>query len=643
MTSLKKNQASKITVISLFSGCGGIDIGFQKKELSIVWAIDNDLDCVETYRKNIGNHIIHKSICDVHSEEIPDADIIVGGFPCQGFSVANKFRSKDDERNEMYHEMLRVIKDKKPRWFMAENVKGILSLDKGLVFQKIIEELQEVGYHITYELVNMADHGVPQIRKRVIILGTRNDLPVEARVKHPLPDYSEKNRNLNKWITINGALETLEKMKPTTNLVGSQYKVSYRNYTGHRQTDGNKPCPTIIARGNGKGGVCAIPHPNGERRLNVRESAFIQTFPCDFEFTGSITSMYRQIGNAVPVLYSEKIAQEFIEADKRLKTFINKQNIVSEKPNVVSLFSGAGGMDLGFKKAGFNIVWAIDNFEDAVQTYQKNIGNHIINSNIEDYDLETIPNCDVVIGGFPCQGFSIANMNRNSRDERNILYEYLVKVIQIKKPKFFVAENVKGILSLEKGKIFNNILQDFSKCGYKCEYAILNSADYGVPQTRERVIIIGQRKDVTIGIEFPPKPSHLKHISVGQALSDFPDPDKKHNFKNHIYSKFKLKFNGYISNRRIDPDLPCPTITARGDDKGGAMVMHHPSNKRRLTCREMAYIQGFPIDFEFIGSMTSVYRQIANALPSPVAEAFASSLYKAIINQQEFSHFSQSV
>ncbi|MFM6004120.1 MAG: DNA cytosine methyltransferase, partial [Sphaerospermopsis kisseleviana] len=87
MTSLKKIQSNKITVVSLFSGCGGIDLGFQRQGLSIIWAIDNDLDCVKTYRKNIGNHIIHKSICDVHSEEIPDADIIVGGFPCQGFSV----------------------------------------------------------------------------------------------------------------------------------------------------------------------------------------------------------------------------------------------------------------------------------------------------------------------------------------------------------------------------------------------------------------------------------------------------------------------------------------------------------------------------------------------------------------------------
>ncbi|MEH2351010.1 MAG: DNA (cytosine-5-)-methyltransferase [Nostoc sp.] len=633
MTNLKNTQNSQTTVISLFSGCGGIDLGFQRQGLSILWAIDNDLDCVETYKKNIGNHIINRSICDVHSREIPDADIIVGGFPCQGFSVANKFRSKDDVRNELYHEMLRVIQDKKPKWFMAENVKGILSLDDGLVFQKILEELQEVGYYVTYELVNMADHGVPQIRKRVIILGTRNDLPTEARVKHPLPDYSEKDKNIKKWITINSALEKLEKLKPTTNLVGSQYKVSYRNYTGHRQTNGDKPCPTIIARGNGKGGVCAIPHPNGIRRLNVRESAFIQTFPSDFEFTGSITSMYRQIGNAVPVLYSEKIAQEFIEANDRLKTFIEKQDRETKKINIVSLFSGAGGMDLGFKKVGFDIVWAIDNFEDAVQTYRKNIGNHIINSNIEDYNLNEIPDCDVLIGGFPCQGFSIANMKRSIHDNRNILYEYLVKVIQIKKPKIFIAENVKGILSLDEGKVFKNILEDFNKCGYKCKYAILNAAGYGVPQTRERVIILGQREDITIEIDFPPQPSDFKsYISVGQALSNFPDPDKKHNLKNHVYSKFKLKFNGYISNRRINPDLPCPTITARGDHKGGAMVMHHPSNKRRLTCREMAYIQGFPLDFEFIGSMTSVYRQIANALPCPVAEAVASSVYKALTN-----------
>ena len=229
-----------LTVVSLFSGCGGLDLGLKQQGLSIVWAIDNDLDCVNTYKKNIGDHIVYKSICDVSSNEIPYADIVVGGFPCQGFSVANKFRSESDERNYLYLEMLRVIKDKQPKWFIAENVKGILSLDKGLVFQRILEEFQEIGYWVTYELVNMADYGVPQTRKRVIILGTRIDLKSECRVKHPLIEYAEKNSNLKQWVTINEGLEELKRLNPTTNLLGSKYKVSYRNYTAHRKTRGDK-------------------------------------------------------------------------------------------------------------------------------------------------------------------------------------------------------------------------------------------------------------------------------------------------------------------------------------------------------------------------------------------------------------------
>ena len=110
------------------------------------------------------------------------------------------------------------------------------------------------------------------------------------------------------------------------------------------------------------------------------------------------------------------------------------------------------------------------------------------------------------------------------------------------------------------------------------------------------------------------------------ATETVPDPDKPHKLKNHVYSQFKLKFNGYISNRRVDPDKPSPTITARGDHKGGAMIIHHPSNTRRMTCREVAIVQGFPIDFEFSGSMTSVYKQIGNAVPPPLAFAAAKQI-----------------
>lgn len=310
----------------------------------------------------------------------------------------------------------------------------------------------------------------------------------------------------------------------------------------------------------------------------------------------------------------------------------------TNKPKVISLFSGAGGMDLGFKKAGFEIVWANDNFDDAVDTYKKNIGPEIYCGDIEKINLDLIPDADVVIGGFPCQGFSIANMKRTVDDERNVLYKYFVKIVKNKKPKFFIAENVKGILSIDKGKVIERIAEDFREVGYHVRYHLFNTANYGVPQTRQRVIILGVRSDIEANITFPPKQSHSvvemlglkKHISIGEVLKSIPDPDSKHDLKNHVYTKYKQKFNGYISNRKVDPEKPSPTVTARGDGKGGAMIINHPFLPRRLSCRELASVQGFPLDFEFSGSMTSIYRQIGNAVPPPFAHAIATMLSDAL-------------
>ncbi len=322
-----------------------------------------------------------------------------------------------------------------------------------------------------------------------------------------------------------------------------------------------------------------------------------------------------------------------------MKTIKNTNN----SPTVVSLFSGAGGMDLGFKNAGFNIIWANDNDSDSVKTYNINFGEHCVLADIENVPSTEIPNADVVIGGFPCQGFSVANMKRSKDDSRNKLYLEMKRVINDLKPKAFLAENVKGLLTMEKGEVFKMILKEFSDVGYDCKYTLFNAANYGVPQTRQRVMILGIRKDLNPNINFPPNPTHSKQpldglrpwVSIGEALSRIPEPDSSHNLKNHEYSKFKLKFNGYISNRHVDPDKPSPTITARGDNKGGAMIMHHPKNHRRLSCREAAAIQSFPLDFEFYGAMTSVYKQIGNAVPVKLAEAVAKLLYQYFETYEE--------
>ncbi|MFE1245114.1 DNA cytosine methyltransferase [Fictibacillus sp. NPDC058756] len=165
---------------------------------------------------------------------------------------------------------------------------------------------------------------------------------------------------------------------------------------------------------------------------------------------------------------------------------------MSTKPKVVSLFSGAGGMDLGFLQAGCEIIWANDFVLDAVETYKKNIGEHIIHGDITKIDSSVIPdNPDIVIGGFPCQGFSVANTKRSMEDKRNFLYKEMLRIIKDKKPKFFLAENVKGLLSMSKGKVIEMIKNDFRQLGYNVEVTLLNSADYGVPQARERVFIMG--------------------------------------------------------------------------------------------------------------------------------------------------------
>lgn len=168
-------------------------------------------------------------------------------------------------------------------------------------------------------------------------------------------------------------------------------------------------------------------------------------------------------------------------------------------------------MDLGFINSGFEIIWANDFFKDAVETYRLNIGNHIIYGDITKIKSSEIPNdADVIIGGFPCQGFSVANKNRHENDQRNFLYKEMLRVIRDKKPKMFVAENVKGILSLSNGKIFELIKSDFEDLGYHVEASLLNAAEYGVPQARERVIIIGSR--ISKSVAFPKKTHYLNNI-----------------------------------------------------------------------------------------------------------------------------------
>ena len=335
---------------------------------------------------------------------------------------------------------------------------------------------------------------------------------------------------------------------------------------------------------------------------------------------------------------------------------------MKECPKVISLFSGCGGLDLGFESQGYSTVWANDIDEWAVKTFRRNFGDVICKDNIENIDPyvdKSIPNCDLILGGFPCQDFSVIWKQPGLQGKRGNLYKSFLRFIDAKRPKAFVAENVKGLLSANNKQAIEQIVKDFESIspGYVVKIQLYNFADYGVPQFRERVLIVGVRVDT--GFEFfHPSPTYgpgreHPYVTAGEALVDVenvPYNNEKLNITNKTVEILKLipeggnftsipKNNplyvkGMISHvyRRIKLDEPSKTIIAAGG--GGTWGYHYPE-PRPLTNRERARLQSFPDNFVFEGSITEVRRQIGNAVPPRGVESVAQALMPLFQNKYD--------
>lgn len=320
-------------VVSLFAGCGGLDLGLIKSGHKIVLATDNDKDCKKTYDANFDHELYLKDVKKLSGQELPEYDLLCGGFPCQGFSIANAYRHVGDERNELYLEIVRLLNETKPKYFLAENVAGILSIGKGEVVKQILTEFSECGdgYRVEKYLLNAADYGVPQGRKRVIFLGVSNSVDsgkTEILFKNfppPKTHSLSKDFNLKPHKTLRDAIYNLPEPgsiegNQILNHYGLKHKVKLNGYIGNRKLDWDKVSPTIVGRGGGTGGAVIAVHPNCERRFTVRETARIQTFPDDFIFHGSTGSQFRQIGNAVAVEFAYHLGKTLKDwEDNKLK------------------------------------------------------------------------------------------------------------------------------------------------------------------------------------------------------------------------------------------------------------------------------------------------------------------------------------
>lgn len=352
-------------------------------------------------------------------------------------------------------------------------------------------------------------------------------------------------------------------------------------------------------------------------------------------------------------------------SQKTLSIFdISKEVTYSDtKPNVVSFFSGCGGLDLGFEQAGFNVMWANEFDKDIWETYRYNHKNTKLDTrSITDIDSSEVPDCEGMIGGPPCQSWSIGGSKRGLDDKRGQLFWDYIRMISEKKPKFFVVENVRGMLLERYGTALQDFIEAFSTAGdgYNVSFHLVNAADYGVPEDRERVLFIGFRKDLKIDYHFPkPTTPEGKRKTLNDAIGDLADKEPlgfpnginksgkwNEDTPNHEYmtggfssiflSRNRIRHWDQVSftiqaSGRQSPLHPQAPDMIRIDSDHRAFVPEKEHLYRRLSVREAARIQTFPDTFILkYDNINTGYKMIGNAVPVQLAYVVATSILPLI-------------
>lgn len=323
-----------LNVVSLFSGCGGLDLGFERAGFNIIWADEFDRDIWETYERNHPNtHLCRKSICDIDTSEVPDCIGIIGGPPCQSWSEGGAQRGINDKRGRLFYDYIRILKEKHPLFFLAENVSGMLHERHHEVLEDFKRQFMQAGYSLSFNTVNAWEYGVPQDRERVLFVGYRNDLDKTFCMPVPLPLGERRTlRNaIGDLASIppagrkNGLVEQVETLAfpnheymtggfssiyMSRNRVRSWDEPSFTIQAGGRQSPMHPQAPKMVKVSENKF-VFARGREKLYRRLSVREAGRIQTFPDEFVwYYRNIAHGYKMIGNAVPVLLAEVVAKQ---------------------------------------------------------------------------------------------------------------------------------------------------------------------------------------------------------------------------------------------------------------------------------------------------------------------------------------------
>lgn len=714
----KKLPVPKIAYcVDFFCGCGGMSYGFaitrqSHMRFQVVAGVDINAPALETYERNVGAQGIYCDIRELGQNpellhgKIKHFDlhllrplVFVACPPCQGFSAMRKGDERDDDRNDLLSSFVALVRHFAPDAIVVENVPEMLKGRFSAYYLEAHRELSDLGYKLSESVVDCSEFGVPQKRRRALVVGSRDgqlviptpllEAPsaqtVRDAISHLNPLGAGQIDKYDPWHRAPSHTDRLVEMFRLIPPDGGDRRAlpSEKQIKAHQRLDNSKtpgftdvygrlrwdtPSVTITAKSRSPTSGRFL-HPEQHRNISVREAAILQSFPQSYEFAGTPTQQYRQIGEAVPPMLSRAIAWQALDyfqgkghqADVPRRMSLMTKKRCDSKIKFVDGFCGAGGLSLGFEASGFENVLAFDADDDAIKTYMSNISNTAVVADINDDKILRVtesatgaePFC--LIAGPPCQGFSHQRRG-DSDDPRNNLVLSLASLIESlkRRPLGIVLENVTD-LELPRGrKYLHAFLDSLQRWGYVAFRHELNSANFAVAQLRKRILVVALRADIAEHYKGPRSLTPKRWVTVGEAIGDLPVAASGE-VANHEPSQ-----EGELNRRRIafvdmgrgrtmipeDLQLPCHARSYRGHrDVYGRLdwfsqartitggfdsftrgEFAHPFFHRSITPREAARLQGFPDDFVFYGNRASVRRQIGNAVPPPMAYAIAKAI-----------------
>lgn len=674
----------KYRVVSLFSGIGGFEEGLKQANIDfeVVFASEIDIFAQNSYISNFGKVNLYGDITAINEKKVPDHDLLLAGFPCQAFSVAGKRLGFEDTRGTLFFDILRIIKEKKPKFILLENVKNLVSHDKSKTINVILKNLSELGYKIDFTVLNSKDFKVAQNRERTYIIGVL-DIDQEKytvdpnkkinKLKMKLNEYNFNSFNFfenisksNDFNVIADSLNFEEKdlkyflnKKEVSDYVksldikktnkGNSIKKLFDipkdlhndNERQRRVYSINGISPTVLARAD-SAKIYLENETIPIRKLTPVENLKLQGF--SNEFIKNITSinmsnaqLYKQGGNAVspPV-----VAAIF----KYLHDKYSENNN-EERLKFVDLFSGIGGFRLAMDKAGAECVFSSDIDKYARETYSENFSEEP-SGDITKIQAKEIPDHDILTAGFPCQSFSLAGKRLGFEDTRGTLFFDIARILKTKKTPIFILENVSGLVNHDKGNTLTVIEDTLKDLNYKFKWKVLNAKDYGVPQNRNRWYCIGVLKGskwdkINLDKVFPEK------VELKKFLEDLIDVDvsQKYEISDTANRNINLHLNKYLQKNKIShaiiannirpskvsfrSDGISPCLTAKMGT-GGNNVPVLVDENRKLTVKECLKLMGFPEDFKIKENYSQSYKQVGNSVVVPIIEDIVNNIFKEI-------------